>query len=664
MTRRELLRAGAASVPASLLSLAVGQTGDAWRSAGILDVRNSPHAKVQNVPIRAVRMAEGFWTPRRQVNVEKSIPTMLELLEEHGAVDNFRRLSGRKNVPRRGPLYTDSDVYKWMEAVAFVLQNGDEPKLRAHFDRLTDEILAAQEPSGYLNTYWSGELASKRFTEMERGHELYCLGHLLQAAIAYQRATGGARLLDGGIKFVNYLVENFGPDKRPLLTGHPELEMALVELYRTTGDKRYLNLAGYLLHGDGERLKLTPRQLTYMFSGKPFTSRTFLEGHAVRAMYACCGATDYYLETGDAQYWKTIETLWRDMVRHKMYITGGVGSRAAGEAFGQAYELPNLLAYTESCAAIGNMMWNWRLFTATGDAKYVDVIERALYNGINSGMSLEGTMYCYRNPLELTGDPLDKIRNPWYDTTCCPPNLERILASLPGYIYGVSKEGVYVNLYHPSTLDWRIPDGPAVKLSQSTKYPWDGAVDLTPEPESPSEFTLFVRIPAWSGSSKILVNGQSVDAKPGEYAAIRRTWKRGDKVRLEFSMEPHFVAANPRVSDDVGKVAVQRGPLVYCLEGLDQNISSLADVSIIASPEKLQVTPYKPDALGGIVEIKAPGVVSSRPSAEAPLYFPFTPDAVASGQPVELTFIPYYTFQNRGTTAMQVWTPYLKPARG
>ncbi len=607
-------------------------------------------------------MGPGFWAPRREVNVEKSIPTMLELLEEHGIMDNFRRLSGKKNVPRRGPLYTDSDVYKWMEAVAFVLQPGNPGNaagLRATFDRLTDEILAGQDASGYLNTYWSGELASKRFTEMDRGHELYCLGHLLQAAIAYYRATGDTRLLDGGIKFVNYLASNFGPDKRPLLTGHPELEMALVELYRTTQDKRYLNLAGYLLHGDGERLKLTPRQITYLFSGEPFTSRTQLEGHAVRAMYACCGATDYYMETGDAAFWNTLQTLWRDMVSHKMYITGGVGSRAQGEAFGQAYELPNLLAYTESCAAIGNMMWNWRMLAATGDARYTDVMERALYNGVNSGMSLSGTMYCYRNPLEHTGDASDKIRNPWYDTTCCPPNLERVLASLPGYMYGLSRDGVYVHLYHDNTLDCRLADDTALKLSQTTKYPWDGVVEITAEPARDAQFTLFVRIPGWSRSAKASVNGQPIaGVKAGEYLPIARRWKRGDRVRLEFPMLPEFIAANPRVSDDAGKVAIQRGPLVYCMEGLDQTVDALPDVSIAGDPSRLSATAFKPDVLGGIVEVKAEGVLGSRPSAQEPLYFPWA-NRQQSGRKVELTLIPYYAFSNREPTGMQVWVPHV-----
>jgi len=364
----------------ALLVLAPLLISEDWRDAGVLDLRKSPHARLHSVPVRAVTIEDGFWSKRRRVNVERSIPSLLALLEENGVVDNFRRLSGRKNVARRGPLYTDSDLYKWMEAVAFVLQSGDNPKLRAQFDQLTDEILAAQEPSGYLNTYFVEDRVPLRFQQMQSGHELYCLGHLLQAAIAYHRATGNRRLLDGALRFVEYLIRDFGPDKKPLLTGHPELELALVELYRTTGDRRHLDLAGYLLRGDGERLKLSRRDVVYLFSGKPFIERTKLEGHAVRTMYAASGATDYFIETGDEAYRRTLDRLWQDMTHGKMYITGGVGSRAQGEAFGEPYELPNRLAYTESCAAIGNMIWNWRLLAATGEARFADEIERALYN--------------------------------------------------------------------------------------------------------------------------------------------------------------------------------------------------------------------------------------------------------------------------------------------
>jgi DUF1680 family protein len=624
-------------------------------SAQIVDTSRSPHAKLHGAPVKAVRMGEGFWTPRMRINVERSIPSLLQLLEEHGVVDNFRRVSGRRNVARRGPLYTDSDLYKWMEAVAFVLQSGPAPKLEAAVDSLTDEIAAAQEPSGYLNTYYVDERKPLRFTEMHRGHELYCLGHLLQAGIAYQRATGKRKLLDAGIRFADYLAANFGAQKRPALTGHPELEMALVELYRTTGERRYLDFAGYLLSGvERERLKLRESDVRYMFSGKPFTSRIQFEGHAVRAMYASCGAADYYAETGDAAYRATLDTLWRDMASQKMYITGGVGSRASGEAFGDPYELPNAQAYTESCAAIGNMMWNWRLLLLEPEARYADVIERALYNGINSGMSLDGTLYCYRNPLESSGE---KIRNPWYDTTCCPPNLERVLASLPGYLYATSARGVYVNLYHASELDWHLENGTGLKLRQATRYPWDGAVEITVEPAQAAEFSVFLRIPGWSQKTAAAVNGQVVPGvRAGSYLEIRRVWKAGDRVRLDFDVRPRLTAANPLLREDAGRLAVERGPLVYCLEKHDNGaLASLFDAALDTRAGFREER--RDDLLGGMVVLRHAGSVSAKPLSGEPLYAPFSTTAPAA-RPADLTFIPYYGWANRAPAEMQVWVSY------
>jgi DUF1680 family protein len=641
--------------------LLLGADSD-WQSQGIVSDTRSPHAKMHGVPIHAVKMGDGFWSARRAINVEKSIPSMLAELEQHGVVDNFLRLEGKTKAARRGPLYTDSDLYKWMEAVAFVLQSGDQPKLRAEFDRLTGIIHDAQEPSGYLNTYWTEERTPKRFTEMYRSHELYCMGHLIQAAIAYYRATGDRKLLDVGIRFANYMVQNFGPQKRPALTGHPEFEMALVELYRTTSDRRYLDFAGYLLSGvERERLHLTDDQVQYMFSGKPFTSRTEFEGHAVRAMYASCGATDYYMETGDAAYLKTLETLWSDLVNRKMYITGGVGSRESGEAFGEAYELPNAQAYGESCAAIGNLMWNWRMLLALGESRFADVIERALYNGINSGMSLSGTLYCYRNPLESSGE---KIRNEWYDTTCCPPNLERMLASLPGYMYSTSPQGVYVNLFHTSTLDWQLENGMGIRIAQQTEYPWKGAVEVTVDPARAAEFSLFVRIPAWSAGTAV---GVAVPApfaprqdtpKAGEYYEIHRRWEPGDKVHIEFEMQPRLVRANPLVREDAGRVALERGPLVYCIEQPDQPGFNLFDASLLDDGSSF-VSAFQADLLGGVTVVKHRGSVVDRPFSGEPLYRPFRERVERPGKVEELTFIPYYAWANRGPSNMEVWVPYV-----
>lgn len=638
------------------------ETGDlSWKSQGIVHDAVSPHVKLHSVPLRAVQMGEGFWASRRRTNVEQSIPSMLRQLEDHGIVDNFRRLTGRKKANRRGPLYTDSDLYKWMESVALALPAEDQPALRATFDALTDEVLAAQEPSGYLNTYYVEERTPERFTRMQHSHELYCMGHLLQAAIAYYRATGRRKLLDGGIKFANYMVENFGPNKRPALTGHPEFEMAMVELYRTTGDRRYLDFAGYLLSGvERERLKLKDSEIKYMFSGKPFTARTQLEGHAVRAMYACSGATDYYAETGDAAYLKTLEILWRDMFERKMYITGGVGSRASGEAFGEAYELPNEQAYTESCAAIGNMMWNWRLLLVLGEARFADVMERALYNGINSGMSLDGRLYCYRNPLESRGE---KIRNPWYDTTCCPPNLERTLAALPGYLYATSPAGVYVNFYHNSALDWHLENGAGLRLRQETKYPWDGAVTITVQPAAPAEFSVFVRIPDWSAAAKVAVNGDPAPGsiRPGTYCEIRRRWKAGDRIHMALDTAPRLVKANPRLRENLGRVAVERGPLVYCMEQIDQPEGvSAFDVTLNVGPQPRREfhETFRSDLLDGVLVLRHTAFAATKSSSDAPLYQSFDPAKPTAGRTVEVTLIPYYAWANRTMGPMQVWMPY------
>jgi uncharacterized protein len=636
-----------------------------WRDQGVENLAKSPHAKLRDIPVRAVTIESGFWARRREINVTKSIPTMHDLLEANGRMNNFLRLVGKSNSPQNGPVFSDSDVYKWTEAVGFALQSGDRPELRGMAQKLIDEVVAVQEPNGYLNTYYQDDRKSLRMLPQTQttGHELYCMGHMLQGAIAYYRATGDRKMLDAGIRFVNdFLLPNYGPaPKKPIVSGHPEIELALIELYRITGDRRQLDLAGYILEGD-KRIDLPERRTIYMFSGTPFTARTKMEGHAVRAMYACCGATDYYLETGDDAYWKTLNTLWNDMTSTKMYVTGGVGSRADGEAFGDAYELPNFRAYGESCAAIGNMMWNWRMLAVTGDARFTDVIERALYNGINSGMSLDGVMYCYRNPLAFDPSTGDKIRNPWYDVTCCPPNLERTFASLPGYFYSTSKDGIYVHLYDNSQLDWHLEDGTGLKIGQKTDYPWDGSVEIAVSPAEPSEFTFYLRIPRWSDHAEVTVNGKALkDIAPGTYLPIRRRWIAGDVVRLEMTMKPQVLEANPRVADDLGRVAVQRGPLVYCLEGLDQGQGvALSDVALRVGkpPDGEFQTEYRSDLLDGVVVLHHPGFVAEYGASEGQLYSRYSGGAVKT-RGIPLTFIPYYAWSNRLATAMQVWTPVL-----
>lgn len=645
-----------------------------WRDAGVIDLSRSPYAKLKTIPVSAVVIQEGFWSKRRTTNLGSSVPSMHDELVAHGRMDNFLRLEGKSSAAQIGPVYSDSDIYKWTEAVGFSLQSGDQPALRETTAAMIRNVVAAQEASGYLNTYFVGDRKPLRmlYDTQTTGHELYCIGHLLQGAIAYYRATGDEQLLDAGIRFVDdFLLPNYGPgqNQKGIVAGHPEIEMALIELYRTTGNRRYVELAGYILHGDS-RIPLRPQQTVYMFCGIPFTSRTRLEGHAVRAMYACCGATDYYLETGDPQYWKTLNALWDDLTAHQLYVTGGVGARESGEAFGDPYELPNARAYGESCAAIGNMMWNWRMLAASGDARFTDVIERALYNGINSGMSLDGRTYCYRNPLAFdpTGNASDRhapdgnIRNPWYDTTCCPPNLERTFASLPGYFYSTSDEGIYVHLYDNSELNWRLHDGNGIRIRQQTGYPWNGDVKLTITPATANEFTIFVRVPGWSMHNEIKVNGKPIMAgQPGSYLPIRRRWSANDTIELSFDMTAQALRANPAVNEDRGRVAFQRGPVVFCMEGLDQaNETSQADLNDYTAHLDTPITShFDPDLLDGVVVLDRSGAIV-RPTVDRGLYFPVDDSEHPQQTDTTLKLIPYYAWANRAPSTMQVWIPYEK----
>jgi DUF1680 family protein len=642
-----------------------------WKQKSVFDLSKSPHAKLKPVPVSAVVMQEGFWSKRRATNISSSIPSMHDELLRHGRMDNFLRLDGKSNAPQRGPVYSDSDMYKWIEAAGFVLQSGDQPQLRQLTQTDIREIVAVQEPSGYLNTYYVQDRVGERmlWQTQTTGHELYNIGHLLQGSIAYYRATGDPMLLEAGMRFVdNFLLPNYGPGKnqKPIVSGHPEIEMSLIELYRTTGNQKYIDLAGYILQGDS-RVPLNPRQISYMFCGIPFTSRTHLEGHAVRAMYACCGATDYYLETGDPSYLKTLQTLSDDLIEHQLYVTGGVGARSEGEAFGDAYELPNARAYGESCAAIGNMMWNARMLAGTGDAIHADVIERALYNGINSGMSLDGGTYCYRNPLAYdpiadAGDrhtPGGTIRNPWYDTTCCPPNLERTFASLPAYFYSTASDGIYVHLYDNSELRWKLDSGNPITITQKTRYPWEGDVALRVSPAQPEEFTVYTRIPSWSRRTSVKINGKPAgQPTAGKYLALRRTWTANDLIEISFDMEPQIVHANPAVADDTGRITMQRGPIIFCMEQLDQAEQAPEQFPLMSAKLAGETSSkYEPDLLDGVVTLGHPGTIEETTSAAA-LYS--AGPAKRNVRSTSLKMIPYYAWANRTPSSMQVWIPYIE----
>jgi len=623
------------------------------KESGVIETKNSPYSMLKTIPVSRVRLA-GFWEPRLKANRETSIMALFKLLKEHGIIDNFLIASGRKTGERKGPLFTDSDLYKWIEAAAFVLQSGPAPEILRAIDEAVDAILPAQQNDGYLNTYFTGERACQRYTNFHTNHEFYCAGHLFQASIALYRATGDRRLLDCSKRFADHLVDTFGPGKREDgYSGHPELEMAMVELYRTLGNRHYLEFTKYLLekHDFARLREMDPRKYNST-------------GHAVRAGYLCSGGADYYMETGDEKILEALEALWQDVILHKIYITGGSGSRYEGETYGDAYELPNLRAYAETCAAISNIFWNFRMLCIKGEARFADWLERTLYNGFLSGVSLDGTKYFYVNPLSVPAGTFSSWagveRQPWFDCTCCPPNVQRMLASLPGYFYTTSPEGLWVHLYCESVLDWHI-DGRNIKIEQKTRYPWDGKIEIKLGMDSMQRFDIFLRIPGWSRKYKVAVNGKKIKGlvKPGSYLKIRREWKNSDTINLEFDMPALLMQAHPRVESDRQAVAVMRGPLVYCIESVDNPKIPVIDARIIPGknrPESGIRAEFKPDLLGGIVILKAKGFVPAIPKNE-PLYKVYKGRERVSGRRVELKLIPYYAWANRGISQMQVWLP-------
>lgn len=616
-------------------------------SAFVVDTSRSPHARLRPVPIEAIRLMDGFWAPRLEANRRAAIPQMFRLLEEHGVLDNFRRVYGASDAPRRGLLFTDSDLYKWVEAASFALASGPDAEIERMLEEAIRVIVPAQREDGYLNTYYVDERYDQRYTRFETDHELYCAGHLFQAAIAHHRVTGDRTLLECALRFADHLCQVI-PTIPGAFSGHPEIEMALVELYRETGRERYLELARHLL--DASR----------------FTELQKLEGHAVRALYFCCGGADYVAETGSRPFLESLERQWRNLVTAKIYITGGVGGRYVGESVGKDYELPNARAYAETCAAIGNIYFQWRMLTLTGEGRIADWLERTLYNGFLSGVSLDGTRYFYVNPLRYDGqgegDPWYAWarrglyeRQPWYDCTCCPPNVERMLASLPGYFYSTSDDGLWVHLFDSNRLAWRLDDGTGLEVRQYTRYPWDGDVIVELTPERPVEFTLYLRVPGWTSNAAVAINGEPYGAvaTPGSYLAIRRVWHASDRVRLTLDMRPTWWASHPRVAENRCAVALTRGPLVYCLEAHDNPGISILDV--LASPGTPVTIQHHPDLLGGVTVLSFDARVPSRlPQA---LYFPWHQrEEVNEGiAKVKLVAIPYYAWDNRGSCAMTVW---------
>ena len=627
--------------------------------AGPVETAQSSGAVLKTLDIRAVRFDGGLWARRQEVNREAALPHGLRMLETAGNLDNLRIAAGRKTGRFRGRPFMDSDVYKWLEAAAFEIARAPSDQLRASSETLIELVAAAQGDDGYLNSYYTIAEPGRRWTDLAHGHELYCAGHLIQAALAYRRATGDDRLLAIARRFVDCIHAVFGPGRRATTDGHAEIEMALVELYRETGERRHLDLAAFFLDQRGRgRIGQNRYDSPAAFQDRvPVREATTVEGHAVRALYLATGAADLYLETGENPLLETLTRQWQDMVEGKLYVTGGVGARHLAESFGQSYELPSDLAYGETCGGIASIMWSWRMLLATGHARYADLIERTLYNAVLAGVSLNGEQYFYVNPMASNGEAEHLHRGgcrrkAWHFVACCPPNVMRLLASLGHYVATGDASGLQIHQYAAAHVV-----APSVALRMETAYPWDERVRLTLEETSAGPWTLALRVPGWCTGASMRVNGRETadSATPSSYLRLERAWARGDVVELDLPMPARCVVAHPWIESTRGCVAIERGPLVYCLEQADHPGTRIADLEIDAAAPLRSA--WEPDTLDGVTVIRALGREVDTSAWRHQLYRPLGSAPRAPRRPVALHAIPYHAWANREPGAMRVWIP-------
>lgn len=617
---------------------------------------------IQPVDFTHVHLTDHFWAPKIQVNADVTIPYTLEQCRRTGRIDNFLKAAGKMPADKYTEYpFDDTDIYKVIEGASYGLQMQKNPKMELYLDTLIQIIAEAQEPDGYLYTFRTMKaakphewLGSKRYEkEEDLSHELYNAGHLYEAAVAHYVATGKKNLLNIATKNADLLVKDFGYGKEEKSPGHQVVEIGLAKLYRVTGKKEYLDLAKFFLDIRG------PKGTEYSQANKKVVDQKEAVGHAVRATYMYTGMADIAALTGNEPYLRAIDAIWHDVVERKLYITGGIGATGAGEAFGAPYQLPNMSAYAETCAAIANVYWNNRMFLLHGDAKYIDVLERILYNGVLSGVSISGDRFFYPNPLASMGQ---HQRSAWFGCACCISNMTRFLPSMPGYMYAQNKNNLYVNLFAGGTVDITLPAG-KVKLEQQTEYPWEGKVKLVVSPEKAAAFALQVRIPGWSqadvvpgdlyntaAKAKPLV--MTLNGKPVKYelvkgyAVINRTWKKGDVVAFELPMDIQKIYAKAEVKDDRNRFALQRGPILYCLEGPDNKDSAVQNI-VVDKNATIQAI-EKPAMLNGVTVLQMQGSSTKRQLNSDEL--------IKSDQMV--TAIPYYTWANRGPSDMTVWIPY------
>ena len=652
-----------------------------------------------SVPSGAVEIDDPFWSPWLTRNREVTLEHQYDQLESVGSLENFRLAGEGPGTGEAtaaagefsGMWFQDSDAYKWLEAASYELAKADDPDLRERVDEVIDLIATAQEEDGYINTYFQLVEPDGKWTNLHLMHELYCGGHLIEAAVAHYQATGERGLLDVATAFADHVDDVF-PHEVDGVPGHEEIELALVKLYRVTGEKRYLDLAQYFvdLRGHDDRLAWETAHLdeigghayselpqgrgdqimdaavnlfvedgeydgNYAQAHAPVREQDTVEGHSVRAMYLYAAVTDLVAETGDGELWAAMERLWRNMTTKRMYVTGGIGPEHDHEGFTEDYDLPNETAYAETCAAIGSIFWNQRLFEHTTDPKYADLIERALYNGFLAGVSMDGTEFFYVNPLASAGD---HHRKGWFTCACCPPNAARLFASLGQYCYSTADGELYVTQYVGSTVETTV-DGTDVELTQSSALPWDGSVEIAVDADGSVPVNL--RVPGWCDEATVTVDGEVVSggatSHDGDgvtshdgagHVRLERDWD-DETIELDFELEVELLRAHPAVESDAGRVALKRGPLVYCAEGVD-NDRPLHQYAVDTGGE-LDVD-HDPDLLGGVTTVETEAVVPDIDGWDGELY---RPDEEADRESTRLHAVPYYAWDNRDAGSMQVW---------
>jgi uncharacterized protein len=634
---------------------------------------------IQAVPFTNVKVNDNFWKPRLDVNRTVTIPSSFEQCKVTGRIKNFEMAAAREGKFCTVYPFDDTDIYKTIEGASYSLKVHPDPKLEAFIDTLITLIKSAQEPDGYLYTARTidpsnvGRMVGPErwVNERQHSHELYNAGHLFEAATAHYLATGKRSLLNIALDNANLIESIFGQTKRHVAPGHQVIEMGLVKLYRVTGEEKYLALAKYFLDERGHvkydsTSKDVFRNGMYWQDHKPVTQQTEAVGHAVRAVYMYAGMADIAALTGDKSYLNAIDKIWKNAVGKKLYVTGGIGAAGDGERFGNDYELPNATAYCETCASIGNVYWNHRMFLLHGESKYIDVLEKSLYNSLLSGIGMDGKSFFYTNTLQIKDhfrhNDIETKRSAWFSCSCCPTNVTRILPSVPGYAYAQRGDDIYVNLFITGSAELKTSKGTTLTVRQESNYPWEGNIKVLVEPARAARLKLLIRIPGWAQNEalpgdlynfqtppksnvQIMVNGKAIEMKiDNGYAVLDREWKKGDVVQLSLPMEPRKIYANEKLTEDLGKVALQRGPLMYCAEGVDND--GKANNLVLSTGSQVS-SEFKPELFGGVIvltgEAKAPAVSADGTSI--------------STVSKKFTAIPYYAWAHRGEGEMTVWFP-------